>query len=786
MISAKIFREAAEHALALAVQDSEITGSARGLVTSEALVAEASMNREEWRLLVVEELRAWEDDLDILQKVREDLLLRLNQRPATTLRRLLKWLRDLVEDQRGRVDREIQKNEAFRQADRNAEQTGRAVISALQERCALPALRTVLNDKLTANIAESELSSTSTAGLYQQLPVGFELQSTGRRRVEHLLQNMTSASVGIAGPRGSGKTTLLTWVCDRPAWQSNDLRLMLPAPAKYEARDYLLYLLITLCKAILDKLGASYVQPAQRESSDEWLTAFVRRAVVIGVVAASGFVGLAVSTIWLLQRSLPSPPVLLNALQIYIFIFVVFLGITVVRNVCFEPLRRAMSLKRPQRVSLFDRLVLVAVLCRWTFGVAATILVLLPVSSVMPPFDVVAGGTAIFGAACLAYVFGARSKLDGWDTRDYNVYQIQHLFGGDALASPVVAYAREALLRASYQQARAFSKSDRVGISASLGVTLSADSTVGSSETLSTTPWTRPELVAEIRRLLQEIATRHGSVKIAIDELDKIESPEQATAFIDDIKGIFGVPQCHFLVSVSEDALAQFERRGMPFRTSFDSAFDEIVSLEYFSFPETCGLVRARVLGTPLKFVALCHAISGGLPRDLIRSLRAIYELTLPITLSDAASHIVVSEVRRKTALMATGLEGATFQPWSKLLAVWSEHLGSKLNSSDNLLGAAIELFELSRLAIESGKASTEEDRNAIGLSEEMAVFVYYCATIVQICGDQLSSTQVIAMLEQMARARQGFAATSALAWSRVNSVRKEMSWELIEFPSRC
>jgi len=70
-------------------------------------------------------------------------------------------------------------------------------------------------------------------------------------------------------------------------------------------------------------------------------------------------------------------------------------------------------------------------------------------------------------------------------------------------------------------------------------------------------------------------------VVIGIDELDKIQSAEEAVQFVDDIKSIFGIPGCFFLISISDDALADFERRGLPFRNAFDSAFDEVIALNY-------------------------------------------------------------------------------------------------------------------------------------------------------------------------------------------------------------
>jgi hypothetical protein len=47
-----------------------------------------------------------------------------------------------------------------------------------------------------------------------------------------------------------------------------------------------------------------------------------------------------------------------------------------------------------------------------------------------------------------------------------------------------------------------------------------------------------------------------GRVVIGIDEVDKIRDSDRAEAFLNDVKAIFGVPGCLYLVSLSEDAMA--------------------------------------------------------------------------------------------------------------------------------------------------------------------------------------------------------------------------------------
>jgi hypothetical protein len=79
------------------------------------------------------------------------------------------------------------------------------------------------------------------------------------------------------------------------------------------------------------------------------------------------------------------------------------------------------------------------------------------------------------------------------------------------------------------------------------------------------------------------------------------------------------VPGCYYLVSVSEDAAAGFERRGAPFRDVFDSSFDDVISLRPLDLVSARRILHGLLLGWTEPFIGLCFVLSGGLPRDLWR-----------------------------------------------------------------------------------------------------------------------------------------------------------------------
>ncbi|WP_433303201.1 hypothetical protein ACQP2F_11360 [Actinoplanes sp. CA-030573] len=146
---------------------------------------------------------------------------------------------------------------------------------------------------------------------------------------------------------------------------------------------------------------------------------------------------------------------------------------------------------------------------------------------------------------------------------------------------------------------------------------------------------TYPQLVGDFREFLGLVGLHlrsrpgraYSRVVICVDELDKIATAEQAEQFLNDLKTIFGVDGCVFLVAVSEDALSSFARRALTTRTTFDTAFDDIITLRRFGLADTRRLLVQRVLRLPEPYVWLCHCLSGGLPRDLNRAVRLLYDV---------------------------------------------------------------------------------------------------------------------------------------------------------------
>jgi len=131
---------------------------------------------------------------------------------------------------------------------------------------------------------------------------------------------------------------------------------------------------------------------------------------------------------------------------------------------------------------------------------------------------------------------------------------------------------------------------------------------------------TYPEVVNDFRTFVREL----GRVVIAIDEIDRIGTGESARRFLNELKAIFDVPGCYYLVSVSTEAQHDFELSGMGLRSVFDSSFDEVIRVDYLDFDLARRLLRRLVVGLPEQFAALAYVFSGGLARQLVRAARDV------------------------------------------------------------------------------------------------------------------------------------------------------------------
>lgn len=304
--------------------------------------------------------------------------------------------------------------------------------------------------------------------------------------------------------------------------------------------------------------------------------------------------------------------------------------------------------------------------------------------------------------------------------------------------------AERKLRQARYLQTFSTELSGKFGVPA-------AELTTKAATSLAEQPLTYPEIVADLREFLENIANalrtatsvstkmlpRDESpprVLIGIDELDRIGSGERARRFLDDIKAIFWVSGCYFLISVSEDALRAFELAGQGMRDVFDSAFDEIIRVEHLDFDASSHLLRARVTGLSTPYHALAYCLSGGLPRELMRAARAITNQQLSnaeVRLGQVTAKIVTDEFQRHSHAARLALVNIENADTTYRLI----HL---LNS-----GCRPTHNDLCKFSEAATAATADSPASVRSLAETVAAHAYYLSALCAVFNDQLRQEDV-------------------------------------------
>jgi hypothetical protein len=348
---------------------------------------------------------------------------------------------------------------------------------------------------------------------------------------------------------------------------------------------------------------------------------------------------------------------------------------------------------------------------------------------------------------------------------------------------PLVSKARKHLSRIRFLQTYT------TGWSGGVKTPIAVEAQVSGSLAAVQQALTFPEIVGSFRTFLTEVASEilveGNAVFVGIDELDKIESAERARQFLDDVKGVFDVQNVYFLVSVSEDALVSFERRGISVRDAFDSAFDEIVRADYLDLATARKLLERRVVGLTVPFVAFCYALSGGLPRDLIRITRRVVsaaDLVGRTDLTTISRYVLKRELEGKIAAARSLLPRDCGQdPAVSTLLSDLDDLTALREQPDFLRAAA------SRLQKADATALSADSRNAraLLLRAEIRTYACFCATLFEIFSKPVDAVHIEAAMNAtgsdsfaaLARARQGFELNSYFAQVLIDKART--GWRL-------
>ncbi len=595
--------------------------------------------------------------------------------------------------------------------------------AALKEQVAV-AIREVVNADITS--FEKGFRIFDQRGLRELTDPEREVSTRSSGALKRLLTSLDSGSIGLAGPRGAGKTTLITSFAKGRSmpFEKERTGLVVSAPVKYDAREFVLHLFSSLCKEVIGEDGLDEM------SQLSWGSLGRRRRALLAQLAmyVGGVLMIAAGAMLVFHRTSPKGPT-------------------------------------------------------------------------------ETGGTLLILGFAVAYIaFMVRGSNDPRFARRVNAFLTWAMHMDKSKSKPRPKRSPEQVAGERLEEI-GFQQSVSSGVSGGLKLPLGMSLGGESATTMSRRPWSMPEAVDEFRRFAStQFEDRY--LVIGIDELDKMESDEAAREFLNDVKGVFGVNGCYYLVSVSEDAMSTFERRGLPFRDVFDSSFDAIQQIRYLTLAESRLVLESRVTGLPVPFQCLCHCLAGGLPRDLIRVTRNLVDIATnpaepdssslteekvqppPRTLGRLCTALVRAEHRGKmeAAIAASRATTGDRRDW---LVQWLDKQQSGSVDPANLRDWTADLAQWSGLR----ELIWEDDRarRAREIAVEIATFNYYAATMLEFFG--LSYVDLLLRkgakneldplggfaVERLGVARQHFVVSPRLAWATIDRVRgmtRREPWE--------
>lgn len=217
-------------------------------------------------------------------------------------------------------------------------------------------------------------------------------------------------------------------------------------------------------------------------------------------------------------------------------------------------------------------------------------------------------------------------------------------------------------------------------------------------KSLEARPLSLPGLTAELGNFLELVAEVHAErVVICLDELDKVEDPAELDRILRAIKGILGHRNTHFLLTVSEDALARFSTRQRMDRGMLESSFEDIIFLDRVDL-ETAGKILATMgvlQGTThdaakaFQFWLFASAI----PREIKRNALSCLEIGIDVngaTPADLWRKLIVKRLNS--------------------LRLW----GTQIGKDDEMVYHFLQLLESTRIALEAIAPDDEDDLKQI------------------------------------------------------------------------
>ncbi|MBR2173456.1 ATP-binding protein [Sphingopyxis sp.] len=595
------------------------------------------------------------------------------------------------------------------------------------------------------------------------------ISTAPRARIVEMVARLPGGSIGISGPRGVGKSTLLNAICRMREGFGNRriIAVSTAAPVEYQARDFLLHLFSSLCRRVLEEEGVDRGL-AERELAEFELAEWQRSSwaargkairkllllVMFASLATAGVIGFAND--YVARAAVTTAATEAAALKA---------ALGAERWQEMQRLAKTVNTNAPGPASR-------APAARAAAKPAAPVAAAAYVFGVTPgPFLVLALMAAALLAALFAY--DPRAFFGRPDLLRRGRRSVPRMVALDGAGNYGIAERSAHELRNIH-----FQRSYTTGWSGAIKFPAGIDIGVSGTLALQQKAESLPELVERFRAYVGAVAGTYGTVVFGIDELDKLRSASEGEAFLNGVKSVFNIENCFYLISVSEDALSAFDRRGIGIRDVFDSALDEVLHVDFLDVVEARRLLSRRILRLPDPFLQLCYMLSGGLPRDLIRHARQLLELAATkkdqrISLRDAVKTLVAADLGAKLRATQVAIRALKELPQTNaLLARISElpHEGPL-----GLLERRLSAFQAELDALER---DSDEGRRLARLADELAAYMETMMLVRRTGaimdgkdGWELANDKGLGDL--VAGARQALEVSVPLAQARIEAVRK-------------
>lgn len=534
-------------------------------------------------------------------------------------------------------------------------------------------VRRTLNE-LAQTTFSRELRPLDTSGLGDLFDTSYDVSIAATHALADSLVSLRAGSLGIAGPRGAGKSTLMRRAVDGGldwATEERPLGVEVPAPVRYDAREFVPHLFAKLCLKVLGpRLDSRRLERASKERRDAQIR--ILATVVVGIAG-----------------------------------YLVFIGV----------------------VSLRTGILI---------GAGAVVASALPL--IRERLRLVLPDDSLEGLA--------RTNLD-----------------------------RLRFLETQSEEWSAELSSTAGKLASRREVSRAAQA------------WTMPELIAAYRDFVTRI-TENNALIVGIDELDKMASVDEAQRFLNEIKALFGQSRTYYLVTLSDDAMSAFESRGLPLRDVFESVFDDVLRVKPLSLEESAAVLHQRTVGVAPPFVGLCHAVSGGLPRELIRTARAavrIAEDPSETDLSIVTRRLLVERTNARQLAAEVVARRYVAADGTQAVVSWLRGLPRNPTAAQ-LLDRTVVASVLLDLRALGGEAHQELELLVI----ELASAAYHAASTIEFFSEADSERYAAASseagedssaIEVLTRATRDLTVAPHVAWESTSEFRRRVGLPVLDYP---